>query len=133
MNFNRPKIGIGVLIFNDKNEVLLGRRINTHGADSWAPPGGHLEFGESFEECSIREVLEEVGIDILEPEFFGVTNDVFESDNKHYVSIFMRCNFPKGRVVRNMEPDKISEWKWFDWENLPQNLFLSLKNLTLSL
>jgi 8-oxo-dGTP diphosphatase len=60
----RPLVGIGVLIFNHKNEVLLGNRINSHGSQTWAPPGGHLELGESFEICSIRETKEETGLDI---------------------------------------------------------------------
>ena len=126
---NRPLVGIGVLIFNDKNEVLLGERINAHGEGSWAPPGGHLEIGESFEACTIRETAEETGLDVVNPVFFGVTNDIFEVENKHYISVFMRCDFPDGQVVQNMEPHKIREWKWFDWDHLPENLFLSLRNL----
>ena len=125
----RPLVGIGVLIFNHKNEVLLGNRINSHGSQTWARPGGHLELGESFEICSIRETKEETGLDIKDLKFFAVTNDIFEAENKHYVSIFMKCNFPEGQVVHNMEPDKISQWEWVDWDNLPENLFLPLKNL----
>ena len=125
----RPLVGIGVLIFNNKNEVLLGNRISSHGSQTWAPPGGNLELGESFEICSIRETKEETGLDIKDLKFFAVTNDIFEAESKHYVSIFMKCNFPEGQVVHNMEPDKISRWEWFDWDNLPENLFLSLKNL----
>ena len=125
----RPLVGIGVLIFNNKNEVLLGNRISSHGSQTWAPPGGNLELGESFEICSIRETKEETGLDIKDLKFFAVTNDIFEAENKHYVSIFMKCNFPEGQVVHNMEPDKISQWEWFDWDNLPENLFLPLKNL----
>lgn len=125
----RPLVGIGVLIFNNKNEVLLGHRINSHGIGSWCNPGGHLEFGESFEICAIRETKEEIDIDITNPQFFDITHDIFKAENKHYVSIFMKCDFPEGQVVQNMEPHKISEWKWFYWDNLPENLFLPLKNL----
>ena len=125
----RPLVGIGVLIFNHKNEMLLGHRINSHGMGTWCNPGGHLEFGESFETCAIREVKEEIGVDITDPKFFDITHDIFEAEKKHYVSIFMQCNFPEGQVIQNMEPHKFSEWKWFDWDNLPENIFLSLKNL----
>jgi len=43
----RPKVGVGVLVFNDEGKILLGRRINSHGAQTGGPPGGRLEYGES--------------------------------------------------------------------------------------
>ena len=62
---NKPRVGLGVLIFNSKNQILLGKRIGSHGESTWAPPGGHLEFGESFEACATREAFEETGLKIL--------------------------------------------------------------------
>lgn len=59
----RPKVGIGVIV-RKEGKVLLGKRKNSHGAGSWAFPGGHLEYGESWEECARREVKEETGIAI---------------------------------------------------------------------
>lgn len=124
-----PRVGLGVLIFNKNNEILLGKRVNSHGEASWGPPGGHLEYGESLEQCAIREVFEETGLKVTEPGFLGLTNDVFEQEAKHYVSIFMRVNYPKHQQIQNTEPHKTEEWKWFDWNHLPSNLFLPLKQL----
>ena len=132
MTHNRPLLAVRTLLFKD-NKVLLGERINTYKqgdwGPTWGPPGGHLEFGESFETCSIREAKEEIGVDIIHPQFFAVTNDFYEPDKKHHVTIFMKCDFPDRQVIENMEPDKISEWAWFEWDNLPENVFLSMKNL----
>ena len=75
----RPRVGIGVLVFNDLNQLLLGKRVSNHGEGEFGPPGGHLEFGESFEECAVREVKEEAGFDIKDPKFLSLTNDVFLS------------------------------------------------------
>jgi 8-oxo-dGTP diphosphatase len=125
-----PKIGVGVLIFNH-NHLLLGQRNRTHGSQSWGPPGGHLEFGESFEECAIREVKEETGLIISCPQFTAVTNDVFSEENKHYVSIFLNAEYPKDQWIQNLEPKKLVSWEWVDIKGLPQNLFLPLKNLIL--
>jgi len=74
----RPQVGLGVYILNDKNELLLLRRKGTHGAGTWCAPGGHLEFGESFEECAKREAKEEADLDVDDLEVAGVTNDIFE-------------------------------------------------------
>lgn len=128
-DITRPGVGLGILVFNDKNQILLSKRIKEHGNSMYGPPGGHLEFGETFEQCAIREVKEETDLDIENPEFVTVTNDVFESEGKHYISIFMKAKYVEGRIIRNMEPEKAENWEWFDISNLPENLFLPLKNL----
>jgi 8-oxo-dGTP diphosphatase len=109
---------------------LLGRRRNSHGAGSYGPPGGHLEFGESLEECSIREVYEETGLKISAPKFLTISNDVFVQEKKHYLSVFMSAIFPEEQIVTNMEPEKKLSWEWIDADNLPADLFLPLLSLT---
>lgn len=41
----------------------------------------------------------------------------------------MRIEMPKEQVVQNCEPEKLEEWKWFNMDNLPNNLFLPLQRL----
>lgn len=125
---NNPRVGTGVLIFKG-GKILLGKRKGSHGAESWAPPGGHLEFGESFEACAIREVKEETGLTLTAPEFLAVTNDIFKEDNKHYVTIFMIAQCPEDQTVKNLEPEKTESWEWFDTNKLPEQLFLPLQNM----
>jgi 8-oxo-dGTP diphosphatase len=54
-------------------------------------PGGHLDYGESFLACAERETLEETGLHIRAIKVVAVTNDVFEQEKKHYITIFVRC------------------------------------------
>ena len=122
----RPKVGLGVVVIKD-GKILLGRRKNAHGEGAWCYPGGHLEYGESFEECARREVMEETGVEITNLRFGTVTNDIFETEQKHYITICILADFASGEV-KLMEPDKCEEWGWFDWEKLPQPLFLPIIN-----
>lgn len=123
-----PRIGIGVLLFNDKNEILLGERLNAHGASSFGPPGGHLEFFESFEQCAVREVMEETGLSLSSCTMLGLTNDFFEDEQKHYVSIFMGVPYPVTQTPKNLEPHKTKTWDWYALNALPTPLFLPLQN-----
>ncbi len=123
----RPKVGVGVIVVRD-GRVLLGRRKGAHGDGYWAFPGGHLEFGESIEECAKREVLEESGISIRNIRKVTYTNDIFPEEGKHYVTCYVRADYDSGDV-RTVEPDKCDGWEWFEWNAFPDPLFIPLRNL----
>ena len=123
----KPNVGVGVIVIKG-NKVLLGKRKNSHGEGSWCFPGGNLEFGEELEECAVREVLEEAGIKIRDIRFGTFTNDIFEKEGKHYVTLFLISNYAYGELVVK-EPEKCEGWDWFEWKNLPQPLFLPIQNL----
>jgi 8-oxo-dGTP diphosphatase len=123
----RPLVGVAVLVKNG-DRILLLKRQNVHGAGTWAPPGGHLEFGESFEERATTEVQEETGVQITELKFRVVTNDVFEAEHKHYVTIWFEAKYVSGEPKLNA-PHESSDISWFTWDSLPQPLFLPLQHL----
>jgi len=104
------------------------KRQNSHGDGTWSSPGGHLEFGESVEECAIRETFEETGITIEQITFRGITNDIFGREEKHYITIWMEGRYVSGEPVVNSEREA-SEVGWFPWHALPQPLFLPMENL----
>lgn len=126
-NKQRPKVGIGTLVVKN-NKVLMGLRKSINGAGSWAPPGGHLEYGESWEDCARRETHEETGFTIANTRFAAVTNDVNPDGTTHYITIFMRADWAIGELAAR-EPDKCERWEWFAWESLPRPLFLPMDTL----
>lgn len=69
------KVGLGLYILNDRGQVLLGLRKAKHGEGTWCPPGGHLEYGESFEEGAVREAFEETGIRVNPADVRGINAD----------------------------------------------------------
>lgn len=130
---NRPGVGVLVILqCNDK--ILLGKRKGSHGHGEWSFPGGHLEMNETPDECGKRELLEETGIDIhdLKPIDMGYTNDMFISDNKHYITIYQKYLINSMIDAEIKEPNKCFEWMWADIQNLPNPLFLCIKNYMLN-
>ncbi len=127
MKNNRPLVGIGVIIVRD-GRILLGKRIGSHGAGTWALPGGHLEFAESVEGCAAREVLEETGLSIEVTGRGPYTSDVFPEEQKHYVTLFVEARCEQGEP-EILEPEKCLAWQWFYWSALPEPKFPPLTSL----
>jgi len=125
--------GFGVMILKDK-KVLLGRRHDDpekasselRGEGTWTMPGGKLEFGESFEEGAEREVMEETGIITKNPRVICLHNN--KNEHAHFVTIGLLCENFQGEP-KVMEPDEITEWQWFDLDNLPENLYFPSANI----
>ena len=108
--------GVSVLIRRD-DQVLLIKRRGSHGAGTWACPGGHIDFGETPEACGERETREEVGLAIAGLRFIGITNDVFEAEGKHYITIWMEARYVGGFArAYTLAPEHLRQahWRGFD-------------------
>jgi 8-oxo-dGTP diphosphatase len=116
-----PRVGIGVIVEKNR-KILLGRRKGSHGALTWAPPGGHLEWGESVEECAGRELLEETGLKAISCLRGQWVENVMEQGQKHYITLLVHVDCWEGDV-QLLEPEKCDGWDWFSWDALPEPLF----------
>jgi 8-oxo-dGTP diphosphatase len=123
----RPKVGVAVIIRHN-HKVLLCLRIGAHGQNTWALPGGHMEAGETPEVTALREIYEETGLKINNLIRGPYTNDIFIQEDLHYITLFLIADWQSGEV-ENKEVDKCLEWRWFEWNNLPEPLFLPVANL----
>ncbi|MDB5176934.1 MAG: hypothetical protein JWN75_602 [Candidatus Saccharibacteria bacterium] len=101
----------------------MGQRKGSHGGGSWSVPGGWLEYQESFEDASAREVMEETGLVIKNIRFAALTNNVFRNEEVHSLTVWMMADWGTGEPTIN-EPDKFIDQKWVDFASLPRPLFL---------
>ncbi|OGG59720.1 hypothetical protein A2765_03985 [Candidatus Kaiserbacteria bacterium RIFCSPHIGHO2_01_FULL_56_24] len=116
----RPRVGVGVLIFKD-GKILIGKRKSELGNGEWAWPGGHLEHLESIVECAKREAREETGIEIDNVRFLRLVN-MKQYAPKHYIDIGLIADWKSGEP-KIMEPDKVEVWEWRALDDLPEPLF----------
>ena len=119
---NRVDVGVGVVIFNENNEVLLIKRKETHGAGEWAFPGGSLEFGETLEQAAERELEEELGLKTEDIRVISLSNQLrYLKDGVHCVIIGARARAIGEPEIK--DPKKIEEIRWFPFDNLPGEMF----------
>ncbi len=91
-----PKVGIAIMVEKDGN-VLLGKRKGSHGAGYFAFPGGSLEYMETITDCIHREIAEEVGIIVDNPEFIRIYN-LREYAPKHFLDVAAKGSRGGGRT-----------------------------------
>jgi 8-oxo-dGTP diphosphatase len=123
-----PGVGVGVsILIRRGDEILLIKRKGVHGDETWGTPGGYLEKGETLETCALREAAEETGLSVRNLKFRGLTNDVFD-DDLHDLNVWFEAEYVSGEPRVN-DPDEMIDVGWFAWDNLPEPLFLSMRNL----
>ncbi|MCD9473548.1 nucleotide triphosphate diphosphatase NUDT15 [Photobacterium phosphoreum] len=118
-----PMVGIGIIIVNQQGQILIGKRKNSH-APYYSIPGGHMELGETFSQCAIREVEEETGLTIYKPQVIAVTNNLstYHESGKHYISVALLTTEFSGELTLK-EPDKCEGWLWVDPAQVPSPQF----------
>ena len=127
----QAKIGVSIILINKDNQILVGKRKGSHGAGLYSIPGGHLEYGETYEETCDRELLEEIGVKFGNYEKVGFSEDFF--DEKHYTTLYFVIRDIGNIEIKNMEPHKCEGWEWIHINDLPENMFCDSNNQIKSL
>ncbi len=119
-------VGVGAFILNENNELLLQKRAVPAEKGFWSIPGGRLEMFETLEHAVVRETKEETDLDIEVIRLMGICDHIIKSENAHWVATNYLCKIKSGKA-KIMEPDKASDMKWFNLEQLPEDLTITTK------
>jgi 8-oxo-dGTP diphosphatase len=119
----KPQVGVGV-VFVREGRVFLAKRHGSHGEDTWASAGGHLELGESLEECARREAMEELGVTVGGLRFLCVSNII--AYGRHYVDVEFLGDIGQ-QEPRLAEAGAFTDFGWFPLEALPKPLFQAVR------
>ena len=94
------------VIFNEKKEVLIGRKNN----EAWSLPGGTPEDKESLKETLVREVLEEVDVKISNITKLGIQKVEFEKESE---TIYQSRYVTKLKKIlpQTVDPDSNTIWE----------------------
>ena len=113
-------VGAGVIIVNEKGEILLGRRADN---GYWDYPAGSMELGESFEECARREVREETGLICGKMDLLTTLSgsDYFyeypNGDQGFAAGVIFICFDYEGEM--KVQEEEVCEQKFWALEDLP--------------
>ena len=147
MNNNKlpMRIGVGIILLNEKNKVFVGKRKDNPG-DKWQMPQGGVNKGEDFLTAIKRELIEETSIknikiikEINQIYSYELPNNLIGiiwkgkfkgQDQKWFIAKFLGN---ENEINLNTKNPEFIEWKWIDAEKLPEVIVNFKKNLYLSL
>ena len=116
----------GIVIRN--NKILL---VDMDESGFWCPPGGHVELGETTKEAIRRELVEEIGKDVMIKKYLGVVENYFInkfSKKIHEISFYYLFDFTSRDIeeynftlIENDKGNNIKlDFKWINIDELDQ-------------
>ena len=126
MDDKRFYLCVFTCIFNrDLSKILLLKknkeRVEKYGME-WCNIGGKIRFGEKAIDAGIREIKEEIGLDVKEEnlKFIFVKED-FETFKNSHIGFFVYCTQidENSKIILNEE---LETYQWFDINKLPENV-----------
>ena len=126
------RLGVGIVLLNQKNEVFVGRRID-NPKNSWQMPQGGVDQNEDFLQAAKRELAEETGIKSIRlikeldgwfkydlPEY--LLGKLWEGKYKGQKQKWFVMKFlgePNEINVKTKNPE-LFDWKWINLSKLPE-------------
>lgn len=127
-------VGFKILVTNNSGEILILKRAEVEALKNlWDIPGGRLEYGESVRNVLERELLEEVGLkllNVIKP--LAVTTFLKRNDRaQQVVQITFHCEVT-GEIKLSKEHSvfkwvKLTELKKYDF--MDETIFKAINNL----
>ncbi len=117
--FKTVKATAGCIVERD-GRVLITKRNTSYMRGKWCVPGGHIDIGESAENCARRETKEETGLDVKDLKFFNYYDEFFP-DNKFHAVVLI---FSASAVGKEKMNEEVSEMRWISEKELNDFDFL---------
>lgn len=118
-----PAAAVSLVLYNEKDEFLIATRAHNPGINLFDLPGGFIDPFETAETAAIREIKEELNIDINKLEYISTEVNVYLYKNVEYqtVDIGYACLLPSSiKMVVDPELKKVD---WIHYRNLRSNEF----------
>jgi|LakMenEpi03Aug12_release.lakeMendotaPanAssembly.Ray.scaffolds.fasta_scaffold06226_14 8-oxo-dGTP pyrophosphatase MutT (NUDIX family) len=108
------------ILFILNNKALLAHSTNSRWWNSWMPPKGHVEDGESLQQTAARETREEIGWDIdpkhLKESFlveYMKKNNVWKQI--HIFPVYLNSsNDDRVKIVGDLQKEEVDAIEWMD-------------------
>lgn len=121
MRTRRISIRTRTVIFNEKDEMLVQHHLTSRD-DYYRLPGGGVNYREKLEDCVVREIREETGLNVKTEHLLWV-RDFLEQFSGHSVEFFFLATILDGEFKPTLESDDNSHFLFMRLEDLENVVF----------
>lgn len=100
---NIPTTRVSVIVISSERKILLVKH-RKGSKQYWVLPGGRLEYGETFQECAVRELKEETGLDIAVDKMVFLSEAIAPDRSRHIVNVYLTAHVTGGVMKLGNEP-----------------------------
>ena len=133
MESHKVFVGCCMVILNPQGDkVLVARRKKEPDQGGLQLPGGTVDYanGEDLRDAVIREIREETGLDINDPEFLCAMNTLYYGPERPLHIAFVATSSTE-ELPPNPEPHKAEDWQWVELENLPHDKWFRMSKVAI--
>ena len=114
------------------DKVLVARRKKEPDLGGLQLPGGTVDYGngEDIKSAVVREIREETGLHISEPEFLCAMNTFYYGKERPLHIAFV-AKIDTEELPPNPEPHKAEDWHWIELENLPEGKWFRMSKIAI--
>lgn len=114
-----PLVSIDLVIRNEKDQVLLGRRVNRPAQNLWFVPGGRIRKNERIQDAFARVFQVELGVSFpfAQARLLGAYDHIYDDNflaepniNTHYVVLAFTCTLESTRTIKPDPQHEVLEW-----------------------
>lgn len=99
----QPTLAVDTIIKTKNDRIVLVRRKFPPFEDSWALPGGIVEYGETVESAAVREANEETGLNVMIKNLVGIYSNPSRDPRGHVISICFLCEEVGGTLIADTD------------------------------
>lgn len=125
-----PLISIDLVVRNNQNQVLLGKRLNAPAKGFWFVPGGRVQKDEILDDAFTRLIKEELGTEVVvkrsEANFLGVYEHFYEENvfddtaTTHYIVLGYEIQLHQNQVI-SLPKIQHEDYMWMTEQELLNN------------
>jgi len=112
------RLRVAALIVNAQGEILLIQQKKKKSSGYWLLPGGGIEFGETAETALIRELKEELGLDVVSMNFIALNESIDPGGQRHLVQLIFLVKVKDGIPVLDAREKAITGFGYFSFKDI---------------